>query len=338
MKKSPRIQFIATDSAAFIDNDYNILKQHFKVQRIDTWLWKDQIKKVRYLFSTIFHFGNLCLGLIKADLIFIWFANVEVYPILKIAKTFNKKTIVVIGGGEVARAPEINYGRLRDKKYRKKIEYILKNADRIIAVSNFSKDEILGIDRSAPVVKIYNCVDTDFFKPAGFKEQIVLSIAYVKDHDHIILKGLDILCKAAALLPDVSFRIIGIEGEAQIELREIAPSNVEFLPTVSQDQIVRHCQDAQVYCQLSFRESFGMALVEAMACGCIPVVSDRGALPEIVGNAGYIVPYGDPEKTASSIRQALYSRNNYVVREIVITHFSKEKKENILISLIENLY
>jgi glycosyltransferase involved in cell wall biosynthesis len=44
-----------------------------------------------------------------------------------------------------------------------------------------------------------------------------------------------------------------------------------------------------------------------MACGCIPVVSDRGGLPEIVGEVGFIVPYGDVEKTRGAIRLALSS-------------------------------
>jgi glycosyltransferase involved in cell wall biosynthesis len=337
MKDSPRILFIATDSAAVIDNDYNILKQHFKVQRIDTGVWKDQIKKVRYLFSTAFHLGSLCLGIIRADIIFIWFANVEAEPILKIAKIFNKKTIVVIGGFEVAHEPEINYGRLLDQKFRKKIAYIIRNANRIIAVSDFSKDEILCIDPTTPVEKIYNSLDTDLFKPSGIKQQIVLSIAYVQDYNHIVLKGLDVLCKSAELLPGITFRIVGIEGDALIQLQQIAPSNVEILPPASQNQIIQYCQDAQVYCQLSYRESFGMALVEAMACECIPVVSQRGALPEIVGDYGYIVPYYDPGKTADAIRQALASEKGQLVREMTTKRFSKRKKEDALIRLLSTL-
>jgi glycosyltransferase involved in cell wall biosynthesis len=44
-----------------------------------------------------------------------------------------------------------------------------------------------------------------------------------------------------------------------------------------------------------------------MACGCIPVVSNRGGLPEIVGEVGFIVPYGNIEKTRDAIRLALLS-------------------------------
>jgi len=337
MEKTARILFVATDFGSFVDNDYHILKKHFLVKRIDTWQWKRKIKKGRYLLSTIFHLGDLYLEILKSDIIFIWFANVEVHLILKIAKMFNKKTIVVIGGGEVAHESEINYGRLLDDKYREKIEYILKNVDRIVAVSTFSTDEILKLDSSAPVEMIYNCVDTDLFRPAGIKEQIVLSIAYVKDHNHVILKGLDILCQSAALLPAVRFRIIGIEGEAMVELKKIAPRNVEILPPASKDQIIRYFQNALVYCQLSYRESFGMALVEAMACECVPVVSSGGALPEIVGEYGYIVPYHDSEKTADAIIQALNSYDGPIIRKMVEEKYSMTKKEGSILKLIHSL-
>jgi glycosyltransferase involved in cell wall biosynthesis len=48
-----------------------------------------------------------------------------------------------------------------------------------------------------------------------------------------------------------------------------------------------------------------VAVLEAMACGCIPIVTDRDALPEVVGDVGFIVPYGDIEKTRDAIRSAL---------------------------------
>jgi glycosyltransferase involved in cell wall biosynthesis len=42
------------------------------------------------------------------------------------------------------------------------------------------------------------------------------------------------------------------------------------------------------YCQLSIDESFGLAVVEAMASGCVPIVTNAGALPEITGSMGVV--------------------------------------------------
>ena len=46
---------------------------------------------------------------------------------------------------------------------------------------------------------------------------------------------------------------------------------------------------ADAFCLPSLGEGFGLPALEAMACGTVVVVSDRGALPEVVGDAGLIV-------------------------------------------------
>lgn len=50
-----------------------------------------------------------------------------------------------------------------------------------------------------------------------------------------------------------------------------------------------------------WREQYGRVAPEAMACGCAVVVSDAGALPELVGSAGIVVPAGDVEALAGAI-------------------------------------
>ena len=46
-------------------------------------------------------------------------------------------------------------------------------------------------------------------------------------------------------------------------------------------------------------------MAEAMACGCVPVVANRYAMPEAVGDSGILVPFNDPPALAEGIRQAL---------------------------------
>lgn len=51
-------------------------------------------------------------------------------------------------------------------------------------------------------------------------------------------------------------------------------------------------------------EMFGMAVVEAMACGAVPVVTDCGALPDVVGEAGFVVAAGDADALAAAMGEA----------------------------------
>lgn len=52
-------------------------------------------------------------------------------------------------------------------------------------------------------------------------------------------------------------------------------------------------------------EGFGLPALEAMACGAIPIVSDRGSLPEVTGGVGLLVNPDDPHSIADAIRRVL---------------------------------
>lgn len=46
-----------------------------------------------------------------------------------------------------------------------------------------------------------------------------------------------------------------------------------------------------------------------MACGCVPAVTDRAAIPEVVAETGVYVAYGDATATAQGSKRALESNN-----------------------------
>ena len=83
---------------------------------------------------------------------------------------------------------------------------------------------------------------------------------------------------------------------------------------------------------------FGMALAEAMACECIPVLTNNAALPEVVGDVGFYVPYGDEEATAEAIEEALKSDKGEEARERIKNMFPVERREKGLIQIIEEMW
>ena len=80
-----------------------------------------------------------------------------------------------------------------------------------------------------------------------------------------------------------------------------------------------------------------MALAEAMLCECVPVATERGALPEVVGDTGFYTQYGDEKITADAIEKALHSQKGRKARERVKEKFSREVREEKLARLIEEI-
>ena len=112
------------------------------------------------------------------------------------------------------------------------------------------------------------------------------------------------------------------------------PKTIGFLP---HDSLIEYYQKAKVYCQLSYRESFGVSLAEAMLCGCVPVVTSKAALPEVVGDTGYYVPYGDPKATSEAITKALNLTREMGGSERIKGLFTLEQRKERLIDIIKGV-
>ena len=74
---------------------------------------------------------------------------------------------------------------------------------------------------------------------------------------------------------------------------------------VHDDQLPAVYNGASVLVMPSFYEGFGFPALEAMACGTVPVVSNRSSLPEVVGEVGLQIDPDDPEALASAIERVL---------------------------------
>nr|WP_303715906.1 glycosyltransferase family 4 protein [Methanoculleus marisnigri] len=276
-------------------------------------------------------------GVLRTDMAFSWFAHNHTYLAVMAARLMGKKSLVVVGGYEVAKEPEIGYGALLDPGMAKKIRYIIENADCILAVSEFSRREILQVAGPRRIETVYNGIDTSVFSPGGRKENIVLTVCFVST-ENIRLKGLDTFIDAARHLPEVRFVLLGRALDDALEtLKRGAPDNVEFVGAVGQGELIEWYRRAKVYCQISYRESFGVALAEAMSCECVPVVTDRGALPEVVGDLGFVIPYADTRATVDAISRALISDAGPAARKRVCDTFSVEQREQELRRIIATL-
>lgn len=100
-----------------------------------------------------------------------------------------KKSIVVVGTYEVAYVPEINYGALLSLRRRLEVKFILRHTSKILAVSKSSEKEILRFTMPKNLKLVYNGIDAEKFKPAGEKENLVVTVGaynFLAEHRTII--------------------------------------------------------------------------------------------------------------------------------------------------------
>jgi glycosyltransferase involved in cell wall biosynthesis len=82
--------------------------------------------------------------------------------------------------------------------------------------------------------------------------------------------------------------------------------------------------------QPNWKEQFGRVLIEAMACGVPVVGSTCGEIPNVIGDAGLIVPESDPVALADALRRLQYDTTlraglSRKGRERVLTHFTQKR-------------
>ena len=116
-------------------------------------------------------------------------------------------------------------------------------------------------------------------------------------------------------------------------VKSISPSNIRYLGFIEREELEKYYQGSKVYLQLSRHEAFGVSVVEAIMGGCVPIVSNCYALPEIIGDSGYIVEdYID--ETVEIIKKILQS--DYVsYTPNVRLNFSVEKRRKKIMKIFE---
>jgi glycosyltransferase involved in cell wall biosynthesis len=228
----------------------------------------------------------------------------------------------------------------------------LKACSVVVAVSEYMKDRVAARWPRARVVCIPNGVDLERFSPweeairrTGDGGLVVGCAARLVQG-----KGVEDVIRALsyASLNRARLRIAG-DGPRSSALKALASSagvdaRVEFLGPVVDMPAFWRGVDVAVVVSNGAVESFGMAAVEAMACGKPVVVSDSGALPYVVvhGECGQVVRAGDVAAIASAIadyaddvpRRALHGANG---RERCEQEFSIERAARRYLELCARL-
>ncbi len=201
--------------------------------------------------------------------------------------------------------------------------FVARRLDRIIAVSQSSaQDSRRFFKVSADRIRVvYNGIDTEICsvdEEASRHRDGLIMVANTDDRK----KGVLYLLQALRLLGDDGTKLTIVDDAARHSsyIEDVGPlpsygsklvrklnldGMVRFTGRLTREELARHYAAAQIAVVPSLYEGFGLPAAEAMACGTPVIATTGGALPEVVGNAGKLVPPADAGALAAAIRQLL---------------------------------
>ncbi len=223
---------------------------------------------------------------------------------LKIVTTLHGTDITLVG---------------RDPSYFSLTKFSIERSDRVTAVSAYLRDETyrtFGCD-GCEVLVIPNFVNPEEYYPATdpatrcqlapADHRVIVHVSNFRP----VKRLLDVVRVFAGVRKELKAKLIlvGDGPDSDAAQREAAhlgvKRDVRFFGRV--DDVADLLRGADLFLLPSETESFGLAALEAMACG-VPVIASRaGGLPEVVvdGQTGFLVPVGDVATMTARALEAL---------------------------------
>jgi L-malate glycosyltransferase len=236
-----------------------------------------------------------------------------------------------------------------DPSFREITTFSIQESDAVTAVSRSLAEETARMfSIEIPVRVIYNFVDTHLYRPGSpqhplgtGRERVLLHISNFRP----VKRVQDVIQVFARVREEQPARLVmvgdGIErfGAADLVQELGLKDHVSFLG--NQDDVLPLLQQADLFLLPSEKESFGLAALEAMACG-LPVVASRtGGIPEVVeeGVSGLLYPVGDTAGMAAGCltllqQDSLYRRFAAAARQRAVEEFDSAR----IIPRYEDLY
>lgn len=217
--------------------------------------------------------------------------------------------ILSVWGSDVFDFPNISF------LHKAVIKYNLAKADKILSTSKVMATETNKYTDKEVVVTPFG-IELDKFKPLEVnslfdKNDIVIGTVKTLEEKY----GIEYLIKAFAIVKDkhkylpLKLLIVG-DGSLSMVLKNLTydlsiEKDTIFTGKIAHELVPVYDNMLSVSVSVSNSESFGVAVIEASACGKPVVVSDVGGLPEVVkdGITGIVVPPRNPQKTAEAIEK-----------------------------------
>ncbi len=351
MTNSKALIYNYQKKSSFINSDHTIIASKYNVYDFEFYSKIKVLYPLLFIWQFIFlisHWG-------KYHLIISQISGYHTYIPSLLSYFGLKKHIIILHGTDSNIIPEINYGNLQRPLLKWFTKKSILNANLLIPVSKslinnesdyYTERNInLGLNKNisglkTPIKVVHNGIDTSLFfiskkqrEPFSF-----LTVALgLKNEKNLKLKGIDLILNWAEKNPNYKVTII---GSKHIFNYNGNLKNVKVIGKVSQSELLKYYNENKFYLQLSISESFGLSLCESMLCGCIPIVSNTGMMPEIIGNKGYILNKRDLTlltKLIDSIITDKIEKDPYEIRKLIVNKYTINLRSEKLLAAIDHL-
>lgn len=347
MNPKKRILYFHIGLSSFVKKDIEILRRNYIVEVV----YYDLTKKSAVFGMLFKQFFTLILKTRKTDIFFSQFGGYHTLLPAVFARLFRKKAVIVLGGTDTVSFPSIKYGAfaMRFMKYfvRKSYQWshlllpVSKNL--VFTEYNYTDDDgrfqgyeyfCRGVNTKYKV--IYNGYSGEKWR-IGEKEELsfVTVGANLNSRFAFKLKGIDLVVELAKRMPIAKFYIVG--GQSIENL----PENVIGIGNMNQSELAQFLSTKAFYLQLSMSEGFPNALCEGMLSGCIPIVSDVGAMSEIVQDSKLVLKKKNIDELVHIVNYAINLQREIkpeVWRNIILENYTIERREKELSKAISSLY
>ena len=232
------------------------------------------------------------------------------------------------------------------------VKFSIEQSDGVTAVSRFLKEKtITNYYCNKPIEVIPNFVDTDFYKPNGnndFRNHIAPKGEKILVHTsnfRVVKRVTDTIRIFEQVQKEIPSKLVLVgDGPDRSECERLCRQlnlcdSVKFLG--KQEGLVEILNASDVFLIPSQSESFGLAALEAMACGLPVLSSSVGGLPELIrhNETGFIAEIGDVDRMAKYAIDLLSNDKKYQLfsnnsRKRAVNKFDKSK----IIPVYEELY
>ncbi len=239
-----------------------------------------------------------------------------------------------------------------DAQMQQMLAFFLQQSDALTAVSDSLATEAKQIfNLQSEVRTIYNFVNIQYFSPQKYEQKFrdIIALPHEKIIIHVsnlrsVKRPMDIIEVFLALHTEIACKLLIVgHGPNKNRMKQyVKLHNLQQKIIFLDDQadLPKLLAVSDVFLLPSEQESFGLAALEAMACGVPVVASDVGGLPELMvhGVTGYLAPVGDIQALAEYCRCVLTDDDIHAAMSLAAYHRAYQTfNTDTIVSEYENM-